>query len=66
MKAIIVGVKLDLVEESKFDQEMEELKNLAQACDIEVVDFIKQELPSFNPKTYVGKGKVQEIKEREK
>lgn len=63
MKAIIVGVKLDDVLQTKFEEEMEELKNLAVACEIEVVDSMYQELPEFNPKTYVGKGKVQEIKE---
>ena len=63
MKAIIVGVKLDDVLQTKFEEEMEELKNLAVACDIDVVDSMYQELPEFNPKTYVGKGKVQEIKE---
>lgn len=63
MKALIVGVKLSNIAESKFNQEMEELKNLATACDIEVMDSISQELDEFNSKTYVGKGKVQEIKE---
>lgn len=63
MKAIIVGVKLDDVLQTKFEEEMEELKNLAVACEIKVVDSMYQELPEFNPKTYVGKGKVQEIKE---
>lgn len=63
MKAIIVGVKLDSVSDSKFDEEMLELKNLALSCDIEVLDMVKQELSEFHPKTYVGKGKVEEIKE---
>ena len=63
MKALLVGVKLDNVLDNVFNEEMEELKNLTTACDIEVVETLTQELPSFNPKTYVGKGKVEEIKE---
>ena len=63
MKAIIVGVKLDNDNLDKFNEEMEELEKLANACEIEVLDKVYQELPDFNPKTYVGKGKVQEIKE---
>lgn len=63
MKGLIVGVKLDNIESDKFNEELEELKNLAVACDIDVVDVVTQELPEFNPKTYVGKGKVQEIKQ---
>ena len=63
MKALIVGVKLDSVSDSKFNEEMMELKNLALACDIEVLDMVTQELSEFHPKTYVGKGKVEEIKE---
>lgn len=63
MKALIVGVKLDSVLENKFNDEMEELKNLAIACDIEVVDSVMQALPEVNSKTYVGSGKVQEIKQ---
>lgn len=62
MKAILVGVKLDNISLSEFDAEMEELKNLAIACDIETIDIVKQNLESFHPVTYVGKGKVEEIK----
>ena len=63
MKALLVGVKLDNVSSSVFEKEMQELASLTQACNIEVSDTVTQELPEFNAKTYVGKGKVQEIKE---
>lgn len=63
MKAILVGVKLDNISNDVFNNEMMELSNLAQACNIEVLDTVTQELPEFNAKTYVGKGKVLEIKE---
>ena len=63
MKAILVGVKLDNVSDDIFNNEMSELSNLAIACNIDVIETVTQELPEFNSKTYVGKGKVQEIKE---
>lgn len=63
LKGIIVAVRLEDTNIDKFNQELEELKNLALACDIEIIDEVTQVLPSFNNKTYVGKGKVLEIKQ---
>lgn len=63
LKGIVVGVRLDNVEEEKFINEMEELVKLAEACNIEIVENITQALPEFNNRTYVGKGKVEEIKQ---
>ena len=62
MKAILVGVKLDNVNINDFEDEIIELKNLSEACDIEVIDSIKQNLEAFNPVTYIGSGKIDEIK----
>ena len=63
LKGMVVGVRLDDVNEEKFNNEMEELIRLADACDIEILESISQTLPDFNNKTYVGKGKVEEIKQ---
>lgn len=70
LKGIIVGVRLDKNDDNddrfsneNFISELEELKGLAEACDIEVVESVTQVLPEFNNKTYVGKGKVEEIKQ---
>ena len=60
-KVIIVGVNTNTTN-SDFNYEMEELKNLCQACELEVVDIITQNLEIINPKTYVGKGKLEELK----
>ena len=62
MKAVLVGVKLDSQNLLDFENEMDELANLAKACNIEPVESIVQNLGSFHPVTYVGKGKVDEIK----
>lgn len=62
MKAILVGVKLDEVLLKDFEDEMDELKNLSSACDIETIEMVKQTLPFINSQTYVGKGKLEELK----
>jgi len=62
MKAVLVGVKLDNQNQLDFEHEMEELKNLATACNIESIETVTQNLDSFHPVTYIGKGKVEEIK----
>ena len=61
-KVIVVGVKLNEVDTETFNDEIEELKNLAEACEMEVVDSVFQNLETFNNNTYVGSGKVEEIK----
>lgn len=60
-KAILVGYKLPT--NSFFEYEMEELKLLCEAIDIEVVDTITQSGESINIKTYLRKGKMEELKE---
>ncbi|PSL40497.1 GTP-binding protein HflX [Planomicrobium soli] len=59
-KAILVGVQLQ--KDIHFDYEIEELRNLAEACDVEVVGEVTQNLDRINPSHYVGTGKVEEIK----
>ena len=61
-KVIVVGVKINEVNIDEFNYEIEELKNLAEACEMEVVDSVFQNLEAFNNNTYVGSGKVEEIK----
>ncbi|WP_339253352.1 GTPase HflX [Sporosarcina sp. FSL W8-0480] len=58
--AILVGVQEQNSEH--FEYEMEELKNLAEAIDVNVVGQVTQNLERRNPTHYVGKGKVMEVK----
>ncbi|NBK98337.1 MAG: GTPase HflX [Erysipelotrichia bacterium] len=59
-KAILVGVSLsDTID---FKENIEEMKNLAQACAIEVVHTITQSLRNPHKQTYINSGKVAEIK----
>jgi len=60
-KAIIIGVNTTNAKEHNYG--MEELNNLCIACEIEVLDIISQNLDAVNPATYIGKGKLAEIKE---
>lgn len=58
--ALLVAVNED--DNSHFDYEMEELRNLTEALQVEVVGEVTQNLPRIHPTTYVGKGKLDEIK----
>ncbi|GGH39220.1 GTPase HflX [Paenibacillus segetis] len=58
-KAILVGVNLNHQED--FEYSMEELANLAEACDIEVVGTMTQNLPRVNKSHYIGTGKSGEV-----
>ncbi len=59
-RVILVGVNLN--NDPDFDYKMEELNGLVNACEMEVIGTAVQNLTSLNPVTYIGKGKVQEIK----
>lgn len=58
-KAIIVGVQLQ--NETNFAYSMEELSNLAVACDLEVVGELSQKASRINPSHYIGTGKIEEL-----
>ena len=58
-KAILVGYKTP--DNLSFEYEMEELRLLCEAIDIEVIDAITQSGDSINIKTYLRKGKMDEL-----
>lgn len=58
-KAIIVGVNIDYGD--RFIKLMDELENLALACNIEVIGREAQNLVEVNNSLYIGKGKAEEI-----
>lgn len=58
-RVLLVGVNIN--NQSDFQQSMEELENLAIACELEVVGKIEQNLKAINKVHYVGSGKVEEI-----
>lgn len=59
-KAILVGVDLGL---HNIDTSLKELENIAKALNIEIVETFTQRLKIPNIRTYVGKGKLEEISE---
>uniref|UniRef100_A0A7N1A3Z5 Uncharacterized protein n=1 Tax=Kalanchoe fedtschenkoi TaxID=63787 RepID=A0A7N1A3Z5_KALFE len=63
-KAYLVGVELKSDTSRLFDVEesLKELEQLADTAGLKVVGSTSQKLASPNPKTYIGSGKVAEIK----
>ncbi|ALS25456.1 GTP-binding protein [Paenibacillus sp. 32O-W] len=58
-QAVIVGVHLP--ERTDFASSMEELRSLAEACQVQVVDELSQKAVRINPSHYIGTGKLQEL-----
>ncbi|MFD1954205.1 GTPase HflX [Paenibacillus thailandensis] len=59
-RAVIVGVQLQ--HQNDFDYSMEELRNLADACYVDVVGEVTQKAERVNPTHYIGTGKLQELR----
>ncbi|WP_026652957.1 GTPase HflX [Butyrivibrio proteoclasticus] len=60
-KAVLVGLNTDN-DTDAFERSMAELKELTKALDIAVVNTLTQALPSPDRSTYIGSGKVEEVK----
>lgn len=60
-KVLLVGV--DTGEEESFDRSMEELGELAKACNMLVAGVATQKMNCINKAFYIGTGKVEEVKE---
>jgi GTP-binding protein HflX len=59
-RALLVGANIGHA--SNFRESMEELRELALACEFEVVGQVEQNLKVSNRTYYIGSGKVQEVK----
>ena len=60
-KGIIVGVNTSK-NDKIFLNELKELTSLCEACNIEIVEEVTQNLDEQNIKSYIGKGKLEELK----
>lgn len=60
-RAVLVGVNTE--DGTDFEIAMEELKALAQACEMEVIAVAVQNLQVVNKAFYIGTGKVDEVRE---
>ncbi len=58
-KAILLGANINNNED--FNNSMEELANLAKACDIETIGEMSQNLSRINNSSYFGSGKIAEV-----
>jgi GTP-binding protein HflX len=58
-RAIVVGVHLH--HQPDFEYTMDELRELAKACDVEVVEEVTQRRKQIHPSHYIGKGKLVEV-----
>ena len=61
-RAVLVGAKIGRVSDEDFEVGMYELKGLAKACDIDPVMNSTQNLAAEDSATYIGSGKIEEIK----
>lgn len=63
-KALLVAVNVN--NQKYFLNSVEELRNLTYACNMDVLYVVVQNLENVNNATYIGTGKVKEIKEQAK
>ena len=61
-RAVLVGARCAMTGQDEFDIGMEELRGLTKACDIEPVFTATQNLSSEDAATYIGSGKIEEIR----
>jgi len=61
LRAILVGVEERIDGGGGLDRRMDELERLADTAGLDVIDRIVQRRPKCDPKTLVGKGKLQEL-----
>ena len=60
IKTIIVGV--NHTNDEEFNYQIQELEALCEACDLDVVASLVQNMPTLNNATYLGSGKLEELK----
>lgn len=58
-KAVLIGVNVN--NQINFEESMEELEDLVNACEMEVVGRADQNMKAINKATYIGSGKVKEV-----
>lgn len=62
-KAIIVGISLPAENRWEIEDDLSELRLLALTAGVEIVDQLLQERPRIDPAYFIGKGKVDELKQ---
>ena len=62
-RAILIAVKTQLEKDIDILNSIEELKELSRLCKIETVDYMIQRMEKINFSHYLGKGKIEDLKE---
>ena len=60
-KAILIGIDFFSNSSSPLDNSLKELNGLAETAHYNVTSIVLQKLTRVNPKSFIGKGKVEEI-----
>jgi len=60
-KAILIGIEFSTNGSSQLSNNLNELNGLAETAHYNVVTSISQKLTRINPKSFIGKGKVEEV-----
>ncbi|HIN87572.1 MAG TPA: GTPase HflX [Nitrospinaceae bacterium] len=60
-KAILIGIEFLSNGSSPLDNNLKELKGLTETAHYNVISIVSQKLTRINPKSFIGKGKVEEI-----
>ncbi|MGL5150760.1 MAG: HflX GTPase family protein [Clostridium sp.] len=63
-RAISIAVKTQLEKDIDILNSIEELKELSRLCKIETVDYMIQRMEKINFSHYIGKGKIEDLKEK--
>ena len=61
LKAILIGIEFVSNGPSPLDNNLKELNGLAETAHYNVISIVSQKLTRINPKSFIGKGKVEEI-----
>jgi len=59
--AILIGIEFLSNGSSPLDNNLKELKGLTETAHYNVISIISQKLTRINPKSFIGKGKVEEV-----
>jgi len=62
-RVVLVGAPLKTLNEAVAQEHLEELTRLTDTAGGEVVDIVRQRIDAPHPRTYIGKGKVDELRE---
>jgi GTP-binding protein HflX len=60
-KAILIGIEFLSSGPSSLDNNLKELNGLAETAHYNVIAVVSQKLTRINPKSFIGKGKVEEV-----